>query len=431
VRATWGPITGIVHGAGIIADKPIAAKDPASFARVLSTKVDGLAVLLHATAGDPLKVLALFSSVAARCGNVGQVDYAAGNEVLNKVARAEAARRGPACRVVSLGWGPWEGGMVTPALKARFEKLGVPLIPIAGGAQLFVDALRADATEPEWVLGGAPRAEALLNDGPPPPVHLDLWVNARTQPALAGHAIDGQPVVPVVFAAEWMARAARAAHPEGALVAVEDVALLKGIVVPDFAGAGLRLRLVATPRASESAVDVALHSLDGRKHYTAVVRFAPAASAPAAAAPAPAGESWGARPVYGDVLFHTGPFAVLSAVERVSPAGLVAQVGGVLPGGWAPEPWVTDPAALDGALQGALLWMREATGGAHSLPTGIRRVVVGAPQPGPLELRISAQLDGAARARVDAALVDSAGRAVARLEGVSLHARPSRPVPAA
>jgi hypothetical protein len=75
--------------------------------------------------------------------------------------------------------------------------------------------------------------------------------------------------------------------------------------------------------------------------------------------------------------------------------------------------------------------MREATGGAHSLPTGIRRVVVGAPQPGPLELRISAQLDGAARARVDAALVDSAGRAVARLEGVSLHARPSRPVPAA
>ena len=27
----------------------------------------------------------------------------------------------PGCTVRSLGWGPWDGGMVTPGLKAHFE----------------------------------------------------------------------------------------------------------------------------------------------------------------------------------------------------------------------------------------------------------------------------------------------------------------------
>ena len=55
------------------------------------------------------------------------------NEVLNKVAAAEARRRGDACRVVSIGWGPWEGGMVTPSLHKHFKSRGVKLLPVAVG----------------------------------------------------------------------------------------------------------------------------------------------------------------------------------------------------------------------------------------------------------------------------------------------------------
>ena len=83
---------------------------------VFDTKVIGLRVLLDATADDPLKLLCMFSSVAARAGNDGQSDYAMANEVLNKVAVAERARRGAGCVVKSFRWGPWAGGMVTPAL---------------------------------------------------------------------------------------------------------------------------------------------------------------------------------------------------------------------------------------------------------------------------------------------------------------------------
>jgi len=142
IRAAWGaPIAGIVHGAGVLADKRIAQKPPADFDRVFATKVHGLEALLRATDADPLRFIALFSSVAARYGNFGQCDYAMANEVLNHVARAEAARRGPACIVRSFNWGPWDGGMVTPALRELFHGRGIGLIGEAEGAAQFVDEL--------------------------------------------------------------------------------------------------------------------------------------------------------------------------------------------------------------------------------------------------------------------------------------------------
>ena len=106
VRSDWGPITGIVHGAGVLADALIAVKTDDQFNRVFDTKVEGLRSLLAATADDPLAVLCVFSSVAAQFGNPGQCDYAMANEVLNQVLSAEQARRtgcrGPGHRMGTL-----------------------------------------------------------------------------------------------------------------------------------------------------------------------------------------------------------------------------------------------------------------------------------------------------------------------------------------
>ena len=96
VRGDWGPIAGLVHGAGVLADKLIAELTPERFEAVFSTKVEGLEALLDATRKDPLRFIALFSSVAARNGNPGQAAYAMANEVMNRVAHAEAAKRGNA-----------------------------------------------------------------------------------------------------------------------------------------------------------------------------------------------------------------------------------------------------------------------------------------------------------------------------------------------
>src|SRR5205814_5655825 len=84
VRRQWGPVTGIVHGAGVLADKRIAEKTELQFERVFDTKVRGLRALLEATESDPLDVLVMFSSISAHVGNPGQSDYAMANEVLNQ-----------------------------------------------------------------------------------------------------------------------------------------------------------------------------------------------------------------------------------------------------------------------------------------------------------------------------------------------------------
>src|SRR6185369_2965281 len=101
------------------------------------TKVTGLRALLSATSGDDLRFIALFTSTTGRFGRTGQVDYAVANEVLNKLAQVEARRR-PACRSVSINWGPWDGGMVTPALKKVFANEGIGLISLSAGGELLV-----------------------------------------------------------------------------------------------------------------------------------------------------------------------------------------------------------------------------------------------------------------------------------------------------
>ncbi|MEQ9315734.1 MAG: SDR family NAD(P)-dependent oxidoreductase, partial [Henriciella sp.] len=149
----FGPITGLVHGAGVLADKLIAEKTADQVARVFSPKVLGLQTILSEITPSTLKHIAFFSSVAARYGNAGQSDYAMANEVLNRAAHMAKAANPKAC-VTSIGWGPWDGGMVDDGLRARFAEMGIELIARDAGAQTFVNALMAGAACPvELVVG--------------------------------------------------------------------------------------------------------------------------------------------------------------------------------------------------------------------------------------------------------------------------------------
>ena len=96
-------MTGLIHGAGVLADARLDQKTDDQFERVFDTKVRGLRALLAATENDELRTVALLSSIAATVGNAGQADYAMANAVLNPVAVVEAARRGEGCRVVAFG----------------------------------------------------------------------------------------------------------------------------------------------------------------------------------------------------------------------------------------------------------------------------------------------------------------------------------------
>ena len=160
LRKQYGGVRGVIHGAGVLRDSFIADKKPEDLDLVFDTKVSGLRALLNVTKNDPLKFIALFSSSTARYGRKGQVDYAMANECLNKIGRQQAQAR-PDCRVVSICWGPWDGGMVTPALKKLFAFEGVGVIPLREGAdQLVKEIMVKPSPDVEVVIGGMLEGES-------------------------------------------------------------------------------------------------------------------------------------------------------------------------------------------------------------------------------------------------------------------------------
>jgi NAD(P)-dependent dehydrogenase (short-subunit alcohol dehydrogenase family) len=154
LRAQLGEVSGLIHGAGVLADKAILDKTPEQVEAVFGPKVDGLAHILDALGTARLRTVALFSSAAARYGNAGQADYAMANEVLNAVAR-DLKAQDPARAVVAFNWGPWDGGMVDGALAAHFARAGIGLIDRRGGAEFFARTLMMGAQAPVEVAVGA------------------------------------------------------------------------------------------------------------------------------------------------------------------------------------------------------------------------------------------------------------------------------------
>ncbi|KCZ94291.1 SDR family NAD(P)-dependent oxidoreductase [Hyphomonas johnsonii] len=140
IQARHGAITGLVHGAGVLADRLAMEKTEAEVRKVFGPKVDGLLALLGTLDTGHLTHVGLFSSASALFGNTGQADYAMANECLNQLARQLAANL-PATQVKSFNWGPWDGGMVDAGLAAHFAQQGIALIGQADGARIFADQL--------------------------------------------------------------------------------------------------------------------------------------------------------------------------------------------------------------------------------------------------------------------------------------------------
>jgi NAD(P)-dependent dehydrogenase (short-subunit alcohol dehydrogenase family) len=139
-RARHGDPVGLIHGAGLIKDKLIRQKTLDSFESVLATKFEGALNLLGLVRPESLRFTALFSSIAGRYGNIGQSDYAAANEILNKLAHWLDRRW--TGRVVSLIWGPWSGVGMVSQLEDHLGRRGLGMIAPDMGRSLLIDELR-------------------------------------------------------------------------------------------------------------------------------------------------------------------------------------------------------------------------------------------------------------------------------------------------
>jgi acyl transferase domain-containing protein/NAD(P)-dependent dehydrogenase (short-subunit alcohol dehydrogenase family)/acyl carrier protein/galactitol-specific phosphotransferase system IIB component len=376
VRSAHGPIKGIIHGAGVLDDRLIKDKTINQFERVFDTKVKGLFTLLESTKNDNLRYLVLFSSIAARIGNRGQVDYAMANEVLNKIARKESLLR-PDCRVVSINWGPWDGGMVTPSLKREFKKNKIELIPRDAGSMCMLYEMMGDKNHPAEIVIGAniiPAEEKLS-------LTFKREIDVEECPVLESHVLDGSPVVPFALMAEWLGHGALHNNPGLFLYGLDDIRILNGIKL-EHNKKLIRL-MTGKARKKGSIFEVDVEIRDGIKNGIEVIHTRAKAiltdkfsQPPILDISAYMGSKAYFRSmdeVYDKILFHGVALRGIKGIISCSSKGILARISSApSPVKWMKEPlrskWIGDPLVLDSAFQMAIIWCFEEMG-VVSLPT--------------------------------------------------------------
>ncbi len=459
IYARYGRIDGAIHGAGVIEDKLIADKTPESFERVLRPKIAGALALARNLEPERLKFLVFFSSVSARYGNRGQCDYAAANEVLNKLAqKLNAAWPG---RVVSMNWGPWrtEGGMVSPELAGRFKAAGVELIEVPAGRRAFLDELLlGHKQDVEVVFGGpltieqqAPGLRSLKVAAEKAPVAVrktlpmqatishfsngKLEAHVDTHPErhifLRDHQIDGVPVLPMVMALEIFTEVAAAIKPDTPFTAIRNLRRLTGV---SYNEGGRLLKVEGDFRNGAGApglFNLAMKSdSSGQIHYRAQIEVG------GVRPPAPARvQLVNPRPLplsvpdaYDQWLFHGPIFAGIQEVIAMGDNGIVGRVAVSRPekliaAGEQPlGSWLIDPVAADSSLQLCLLWIRSMFD-QTPLPSGIEAYYHVKPLTEAREILCEIEIaakPGNPNVRCDLRYYDEAGRLLGWMDGLEV-----------
>ncbi|UGT61114.1 type I polyketide synthase [Nocardia asteroides] len=421
VREALGPrageITGIVHGAGVLADSRIPDKTPESIARVLNPKLSALTALL--TAVPEPKHLILFTSVAGLYGNTGQADYAAANEALSRFAVAWR-RAHPDRHVTAIDWGAWDGGMVTPALREHFHAAGVELLPPEVGAAAFTEQFTAEREADTVVLIGP--AESLAGPAPVPhaPVRLRRSLIGLTEePIIEAHRVGEHVVLPATFGLGAMAHAAERALPGRTVIGARDFQVLKGLVF-DHPVEALDLELEPGAEAG-GVLPVRVTVRDGAiAHFRATLELAAAAAdAPVLAVPTGPASS---LDIYREAIqFHAPALQGLRRVVADTGDTVVFEcaidAAPVAGGGYASR--LHDPVRADLMLQGPPVLGHRLLGAA-CLPLGIGRVEYHRPLPvgEPFRLVVGNGRAGRFDARVDATAVAADGAVLQRFSDV-------------
>ncbi|MGY0500225.1 SDR family NAD(P)-dependent oxidoreductase [Nocardia sp. FBN12] len=389
-----GRVTGIVHGAGALADSLLAAKSADDIRVVLATKLDGLYNVVSALRDATLGHLILFGSVAGVYGNPGQADYAVANEALNRAA-VSWRRQGLAGHVTTVNWGAWDGGMVTPQLREVFLARGVALLGMDAGARMFAEQFAPGRADDVSVLVGpaAPLATAVTIAATQPFTAYRDLASLAADPVIGDHRVGKFPVFPAAAGLGWAINVLERANPGLRVVECTGFEVLRGIVYDGKEERSYRLDVQAgTVAGDRLSVTVWIRSDEPGKtlapsHFTGT--FLLAAEIPSA----PAISGWpgyaiGEGPENGlDVyraadLFH-GP--LLQGVRRIlERADRRLVVEGRLPdtgigtgnfAGALHSPVLADVAIQSGALLG--VWFMNSA----CLPLSIGRIEYFAPLP--------------------------------------------------
>lgn len=397
IYETHGRLDAVLHGAGIIEDRLLTDKTLASIDRVFDTKVDSAFLLAKYLKPEKLKLLCFFSSVAGRYGNRGQSDYAAANEILNRLAWILQGRWGKRVKVKAINWGPWEPtshgtGMVTPETRRQFEARGVVLVPVDAGRRFVSDELyygpgdevEIVAGESPWEYGEAtygalpiPREKGLMSDSAFTLLNggafrsvdgmvtiFEKSVDLLSDPYLDHHRMDGRPVMPFACALEYAAETVAVSNPSKQVSELKNFRLRQGLILtneklplrievrPDNSDAGIYKTVVKTTGeggvVSYDGSVVLNKNLPPPLHYDFPERLPLCSKS----------RRW----IYDHWLFHGPSFMSIQEIVGMDNRNLTASLTPSRPSTLSPRAsqgdWLFDPVVLDGLFQLIVVWAR-------------------------------------------------------------------------
>lgn len=417
LQRALGPITFVVHGAGLNEPRLLRELDDRLFRDTLETKLHGARNLLAAIDLPTLRGFVAFGSVIAQMGLPGEAHYAAANELLALFVD-RMSRDLPHCRCLTIDWSVWTGAGMGERLNriGALERQGVTPISLDQGVELFLRLVHGIHPCTEIVasgrLGHAWQSPDVLPFGrfiERPRVHVpevelvaDADLSLTADPYLSDHRLDGALILPAVISLEAMAQTAQTLLPHAAHEPAEfhDVTfdhpiVVEGDRVAPLRGAGL---------AVDEGIAIALRTGETRflvDHARGTYLQRPAARAPVVALPATDSSNGPAVDVtelYDSVLFQGPRFRRVRRYHSLRARHAVVELEAHTPERWfgpyLPQTLVLgDPGVRDAAIHAVQacipdrrivptgvdsLWIRGNTTGSTRMVTAVERSQHGA-----------------------------------------------------
>ena len=396
-----GPVTAILHGAGINRPKLLPQLSGEDFRRTAAIKVEGLRNVLASTDGQRLKLLVGYGSIIAQSGMQGNADYAMANEQLARLVNHYEGQW-PHCHCLTIEWSVWADtgmGVALGSLDGLRDR-GVWPIPVRAGLRQLVDLITDGAPErPARVVVGGRYAgvptfrfargrkargrflSKLIHTTPGVELVSDVTISRADDLFLDNHVFNGQYVFPTVMIMEGIAQCCRALAGPLAQLTFEDFAIHHSIFVPAEGSTTIRFTVTRTGRNRFRASVRSEDSNFSVACFETTVLGGAAGAVPEETAP-PAQPLPAPLPIdaqadfYDDLLFHHGPFRRIAAFYGLSSTGADALTVPEFTGRWFGD-FVDQELLLgDAGLNDAAIHCHQVCRpGFNLLPTGVARVV--------------------------------------------------------
>lgn len=275
IEADLGPITGVIHGAGLNQPRPIADVSRDMALKEIAPKLAGLWNLIGALAHAPLKLAVGMSSIIGITGMPGNAWYGFSNEALNVILHRWRKER-PGLHTLAVAYSIWrdEGMGARMGSVAQLKRMGTDAIASRDGVERFVRLVQKDPGTQQVIvtarLGGLdtwrPRAlpqtirgrylETLVQGTPGVESVFRTHLSLDRDPYVREHLFNGTYLLPTVFGLEAMAQAAAHACglPVDGRIRIEDIQLERPITVDAETGADIIIRAVVGEASTTSAI---------------------------------------------------------------------------------------------------------------------------------------------------------------------------------